>query len=507
MSRIVRNSVLNGLALGLTSVLSILLVPVLIRQYGLEAYGLIPMLRFLTPLGAMGIVLLALPQMATRAAGLYGSQGEQTLWQRSQSALVGAAALLGLFTGAALLAIGPENFAAWLNVKPGESEAFSIGFTVIALLMPLLTASTVVFAALSGLGHFRTLRAIEVASYLVYFAAAATSALLGAPLLYVLIGLFTADACRALALLVYGKRIGQMRGRALIPDFRWLADHKQDLIVFSSSSLLGYTRKHLAAGSIAFLLGPSALGLYDAIERVPRALKTLLGLVNTAVLPHTMRLDASDDEIKLRSLLVRGTRLVLLCALPVACAVMVYATPLLSVWLGERYAYGGPFLILLMVPFVLDLSISLVSTATLSRLHLVAQQNTITIMEILALLAVLVVLTSTAEELAPYAASAVAGLTGYALRVRALVPAYGISTSLWLTVLAKALFAGLIGAALVFAAAGLFGLGPIGSLLTLPLGILLGAALNLVLWTADERRDLHSVISSLRGLVARKAVP
>ena len=507
MSRIVRNSVLNGLALGLTSVLSILLVPFLIRQYGLEAYGLIPMLRLLTPLGALGIVLLALPQMATRASGLYGSQGQQALWQRSQSALVGAAVLLGICTGGALLVIGPANFAAWLNVKPAESEPFSTGFIVIGLLMPLLTASTVVFAALSGLGHFRTLRAIEVASYLVYFAVSATAAWLGAPFLYVLIGLLSADACRALALLICGARITPMRGRALIPDFRWLAGHKQDLIVFSSSSLLGYTRKHLAAGSIAFLLGPSALGLYDAIERVPRALKSLLGLVNTAVLPHTMRLDASDDEAKLRSLLVRGTRLMLLCALPVAGAVMVYATPLLSVWLGERYAYGGPFLVLLMVPYVLDLSISLVSTATLSRLHLVAEQNRIIVMEIAALLAVLVVLTSAAQEMAPYAASAAAGLTGYTLRVRALVPAYGIPTSLWLTVLAKAGFASLAGPALVFAATRLAELGPLGTLLTLPLGMLLGGACVLLLWNADERRDLHSVVASLRGLVAPKALP
>ena len=39
-----------------------------------------------------------------------------------------------------------------------------------------------------------------------------------------------------------------------------------------------------------------------------------------------------------------------------------------TAWLGERFAYAGFFLVLLMVPFLLDSSLSLVTTASLSRL-------------------------------------------------------------------------------------------------------------------------------------------
>ena len=83
MSRIVRNSLLNGVALGITSVLSLVLVPVLIGTYGLESYGLLPLLRLLSPLGALGIATFGLPQFATRSAAIYSTRGEHETLERS----------------------------------------------------------------------------------------------------------------------------------------------------------------------------------------------------------------------------------------------------------------------------------------------------------------------------------------------------------------------------------------------------------------------------------------
>jgi len=502
MSRIVRNSVLNGLALGITSVLSIVLVPILIGQYGLDAYGLVALIRLLTPLGALGVVLLGLPQMATRAAGMHAARGELTQLQRSQSTLLAAATVLGIGVAAIFLVAGPERLAEWLNVKDTDKAAFSTGFTATALLLPLLMPAAVVAASLSGLGRFRVLRATEVVIYLLYFSAAAAAANLALPVVNVLIALLVADALRAVALLVYAQRTSLIRlGQAFAPDLGWLAAHKDDFAVISSSSLLGYTRKHLAAASIVLLFGPSALGLYDAVERVPRALKTLLGLVNTAVLPHTMRLDASADDTLLRSLLVRGTRLTLLCTLPVAFAVMMYGALLISVWLGERFAYGGVFLVLLMVPFLVDSSLSLVTTASLSRLELISRQNTIAVSEILVLLVTLAAFMRPAGEAAPYVATATAALTGYVLRLGVFLPAYGISGALWFALLAKVVIGSALGCALVFLAARLAGLAAPFALLTLPMAACLGAVIVLLLWNSEERRDLSSVVSSLRSMM------
>src|SRR5438552_3145253 len=155
MSRIIRNSVLNGVAMGVTSVLSLILVPVLIGHYGLEAYGLIPLLRLLTPLGAMGIATFGLPQLATRSAAICAARGEQEQLRRGQSTLIAVSVLLGACIAAVMFGFGAARFATWLNVKDGEQAAFSTGFDLAALLLPLLLPGFVLTASLTGLGQFR----------------------------------------------------------------------------------------------------------------------------------------------------------------------------------------------------------------------------------------------------------------------------------------------------------------------------------------------------------------
>jgi O-antigen/teichoic acid export membrane protein len=501
MSRIVRNSVLNGVAMAVTSVLSLVLVPVLIGRYRLDDYGLIPLLRLLTPLGAFGLAALGLPAIATRVAGAAHADPERL--RRAQSTLVAVSLLLGACACLVLLAIGWERFAGPLRVPRSGREAFALGFVLLSALMPLLFAGLLLTAALTGLGRFRVLRSVEVGVYVGYFSAAVTAAWLGLPIHAVLIALLVADGLRAAVLLIYARRSLLIAlGAVARPDWRWLAAHLRDFHVLSSASVLGYTRKYLAPGSIALLFGPAGVGLYDAIERVPRAFKTLLGLVNTAALPHAIRLDAAANYHQLRSLLVRGTRLTLLCTLPLTAAVMFYSTPLISVWLGPGLAHAGVLLALLMVPFALDATLSIVTTASLARLSLMDEQNKITVIEIIAFVAALALLTPQVGQAAAYAATVLAGLVGYVLRVRVFLPAFDVDRGAWRTLLTKIVLGSAVGCGLVYLAVRVSEAGPLLTLSTAVVAALAGAATIVLLWTPEERRDLRSVYASLRGLLA-----
>src|SRR5207244_5302895 len=249
---------------------------------------------------------------------------------------------------AVLLGIGWERFAGWFKVGPAERAAFSVGFAMTALLLPLLVPGFLLTAALSGIGHFRILRMTDVAAYLLYFIASAAAVWASKPVVYVLVALLCADALRATALFFHARRAALIRfALVLRPDLGWLRGQGREFMVLSTAGVLGYTRKHLAGATMPILFGTGALGLYDAVERVPRAMKSLLGLVNATVLPHAIRLDVAADTGKLRSLLVRGTRLTLLGTLPIAAAAMLYAAPIVGLWLGADLAYGGLFLVLL----------------------------------------------------------------------------------------------------------------------------------------------------------------
>src|SRR5438477_387066 len=130
-----------------------------------------PLLRLLGPLGALGIATFGLPQLATRSAAIYSTRGEHETLERSQSTLVALGVLLGAGAAALLLGIGWERFAGWFKVGPAERAAFSVGFAMTALLLPLLVPGFLLTAALSGIGHFRILRMTDVAAYLLYFIA------------------------------------------------------------------------------------------------------------------------------------------------------------------------------------------------------------------------------------------------------------------------------------------------------------------------------------------------
>lgn len=503
MSLIIRNSVLNGSAMAVTSVLSLVLVPVLIRSYGLEEYGLIPLLRLLTPLGAMGIATLGLPQLATRAGAIHAARNERQELRRTQSALVAVSMLAGICAAMVLFAIGPERVADWLNVDVPQRAPFSIGFRAVALLLPLLIPGAVLNASLTGLGEFRILRLNEVLVYVAYFGFAVTAAWAGVPIVWILVAFLSADATRAAGLLWMAHRKSLISAHEIVaPDFAWVKAQRRDFAVLSVSSLLGYGRKHVTAACIAFLFGPAALGLYDAMERVPRAFKGLLGLVNTTVLPHAMRLDAADHPAQLRSLLLRGTRLTLACTLPFATTAMLYAKEIITMWLGARLAYGSVFLVLLMVPFVLNSTMSIVSTATLSRINLVAMQGAISITEILVFIATLALLVATLGDGSPYAATAIAAAAGYLLRMRILLPAYGISPSLWVGMLLKILVGSAIGGGLVYLAARIVGAPVVLTLSTAPLAVLAGLGAVVLMWSQGERKDLRTIFESLRSMLA-----
>jgi O-antigen/teichoic acid export membrane protein len=492
--------------MGLTSALSLILVPVLIGHYGLASYGLLPLLRLLTPLGALGIAMLGLPQLATRAAALHAARGEAEPLRAAQSTLVALSALLGAAAAALMLAIGWSRFADWFNVTQDQHAAFSSGFNLTALLLPLLLPGFLLSASLGGLGRFKMLRLTEVSVYLLYFAAGICAVWAALPIQYVVIAFLAADALRAGVLVVYARQRSLIGVRKiLMPDLRWLAAQMREFMVLSASGLLGYTRKHLVSGSIAVLFGPGALGLYDAVERVPRAFKSLLGLVNSAVLPHAIRLDAVADGTRLRSLLVRGTRLTLLFTVPLAATAIAYAGPIISVWLGKNLAHGGAFLVLLLIPFVLDATLSIATTASLSRLDLISRQNRIAVVEILVLLAVLALLVGARGETAPYVATAVAAVAGYMLRLRIFLPAYGIELRAWLVLLAKAAAGSALGAACVLAAMPPADAHVALLLSSLALAVLAGAGAVMLLWNQDERKDLRSVATSLRDMLSPRA--
>jgi O-antigen/teichoic acid export membrane protein len=83
------------------------------------------------------------------------------------------------------------------------------------------------------------------------------------------------------------------------------------------------------------------------------------------VVPATANLSAIESTVRLRALLVRGTRYTLSLSLPITIAAMILARPLIVGWVGNRYAnMTGPTQLFLGYQLV-------VSSATIANTMLV----------------------------------------------------------------------------------------------------------------------------------------
>jgi O-antigen/teichoic acid export membrane protein len=93
---------------------------------------------------------------------------------------------------------------------------------------------------------------------------------------------------------------------------------------------------------LSVLVGINVLTGYSIVARLESAVSYPLTLTAAAVVPAAANLLAMRSSVRLRDLLIRGTRYTLAISLPVTIAAMVLARPLIVGWVGNRYAtYAG----------------------------------------------------------------------------------------------------------------------------------------------------------------------
>jgi O-antigen/teichoic acid export membrane protein len=186
-------------------------------------------------------------------------------------------------------------------------------------------------------------RRVALSDFLGYFAMAALSiglAVAGAPLwLLIAVGgavpLFIGLAAGVIFALARGLGLRLAPGtmeRATTARFmrmssQLLATGVADFVIYSLDRVV-----------LSAFKGSSAVGLYEGPLRVHNLVRLTAGTLSFGVLPAASDYLAKGDTARARDLLVRGTRYVLALVVPGVVVVMVLAGPILSVWLGPRFA-------------------------------------------------------------------------------------------------------------------------------------------------------------------------
>jgi len=100
------------------------------------------------------------------------------------------------------------------------------------------------------------------------------------------------------------------------------------------AKLIGVLQNQIASPLVGLLLGPAAVGLYDAVVRLPRFVKSLFGLISSTVFPLASRLRSDNDEGGTGKLAYYGILGAVLVTWPTAIAAAIFSKPILGFWVG-----------------------------------------------------------------------------------------------------------------------------------------------------------------------------
>ncbi len=143
---------------------------------------------------------------------------------------------------------------------------------------------------------------------------------------------------------------------------------------------------------IGAFLGSAPVAIWAVADRIISGTQRLTNQVNGVLFPFIVDSDTTNQNERLRRLLLEGTRLSLATVVPIAMALMILAQPLVRAWVGPKMQDSAPLIQLLAI--VVALRVGNATGTTLlkgaGRVRYLAVANIVTGLVNLALSAVLV---------------------------------------------------------------------------------------------------------------------
>jgi O-antigen/teichoic acid export membrane protein len=133
----------------------------------------------------------------------------------------------------------------------------------------------------------------------------------------------------------HGVSIDSVRGFLGLSSYLFLGGIA-DLVVYTLDRVI-----------LAAFRSAAVVGLYEAPIRAHNLVLQVHTTLASPVVPAAARYAAERDGQRTRELLVRGTRYTLAAVVPVTIVLMVLARPILTTWLGEKFAVAATAMTLL----------------------------------------------------------------------------------------------------------------------------------------------------------------
>ena len=330
--RLMRDGAINNAGFIVTGLMGLILVPILLKDLGVESYGL--WVAALSVVGVVGMLDLGLDYAVTRevAASLRSGSGNHTAgFVQAAGNAVLLTAILGAFVVGALglpLSGVLHLSAAGRKVAP---TVFALG-GITFFASRILAFAT---AVLNGLRRFDTTNGLAIVATLLRACGIIALIKAGAGLLGVSLWQAVAAMASALAGLVMLQRLEpEFRLRMGRPDWNFLRPHLP----------FGLSRQMTAAVSrfiwdptallIGMVLGSEWIASYNIAQKFPLAASALIWSASEPLIPAASQHQQGREE-HTRVVLEAGTRWIVVLALPLCIVLGILGRNLLQAWVGE----------------------------------------------------------------------------------------------------------------------------------------------------------------------------
>jgi O-antigen/teichoic acid export membrane protein len=334
-TRLVRNTLVNGLGNAAGILIGVLFTPFLINRLGLEAYGVWALAQTLTFAGGYASLSeLGIEGATTRYVAEASTDGDLPALNDIVSTSLAVFCAISLVLAAISVALAHPLvllFGVPSRLQDAATACFALAGAQLAFELP----ARAFVAALAGTQNYVAYQAVESGRAVLQVALYAVVLLEG----WGIAGLAGALALGSLATLIaYGMAAHRAVAGLHASPFRASRPELSRLVRFGGGlfglRLISTAYNQMDQVIVGIALGPRPAGLYEIANKIYLGAGTVSSVCVSAVMPAAASL--RRDAAVLRDMFVRGSCYATAASLPFCVAIFVFAKPLLLSWIGLR---------------------------------------------------------------------------------------------------------------------------------------------------------------------------
>ena len=337
--RLIRNTVINGLANSLGALLTIALTPFFLQRLGAPQYGV--WLLALTLTFSSGYVVLAdlgLQEAVVRFVAEARAREDTETVSRVASSTLAVFLAVGTVAAVVVFLVAPL-LVQLFHVPPGLQSSARVVFSMVAASIFIELPTAAFLSVIEGAQRYGWLRSIDVAGRIGWAAFSVAAVLVGGGVLWLAAALLATTLAQGIGAVAIARHVEPgLTVRSAMVDRTTLRRMFGYGWLVSTLRVASVVYAQMDRAIVGIALGVASVARYEVVYRIEAGATFALVTASSAVLPASAFNVARADSERQRELYIRGSRYAVAFAAPITLSALLYARPLISTWVGSSYA-------------------------------------------------------------------------------------------------------------------------------------------------------------------------